>query len=559
MLATYALYFRSLFARDLVAGVIVAALLVPQSLAYAMLAGLPPHVGLYSSIVPLVAYAAIGSSTSLSVGPVAVLSLMTATTLGSLPSVDGPDYLLASITLAGLTGLILVVLSVFRLGAISNFLSHTVVSGFVTATCILIVLSQLRHVFGVDISGGSAPQMIDSLLSNIHNLDPVVFTLSAFSVVCLLGARSYGMRMLYALGVSAPLSSIGAKLAPIVLMVMAIITFIAYGDHLSSVPLVGALPLGLPHLTLVWPSYSLVSALFWPAVGIALIAYVESVSVAQSLATRKRERIDVNREMAGLGMANIGSALSGGMPVAGGFSRSAVNHEAGSATRFSSVIAAFMVALVSMYFTSFLYYLPKGVLAATIIVAVIGLIDLKTPMRSFTYSKSDFTLILVTILATLVFGVEPGVITGLATSLLLHLYRTSKPHIAEVGLMKGSEHFRNICRYTTQTSPSLLMLRQDESLFFANAHQLEQRVLLEIYKRDAIAHVVIQCSAINEIDFSALEMLRALNQKLLEQGVMLHLSELKGPVHDKLVSTDFLDLLSGQVYLSQFDAFKNLT
>ena len=558
-------YTKDWFVRDLIAGVIAAALLVPQSIAYAMLAGLPPEVGLYSSIVPLLAYAMIGTSTSLSVGPVAVISLMTATTLGGLANSDlaqleGYSYLLGAVTLAGLSGLVMLVLAVLRLGSISNFLSHTVVSGFVSASCVLIVLSQLRHMLGVDIIGSTAPELLLALYGELSQVNLLVVMTGGLSLVFLLLARSYGAAVLTAMGLSEEIASLLAKLSPLILLVTAVVMVApSSGDMAPLIPVVGDIPSGLPSFFIALPSYALISHLFLPAVGIALIAYIESISIAQALAARKRETVDVNRELAGLGAANLGAAVCGGMPVAGGFSRSAVNHEAGAATRMSSVVAALMVAIVSLCLTSYLYYLPKAVLAAMIIVAVVGLLDFRTPLRSFRYSKSDFVSIMTTIITTLLAGVEVGVMTGLATSLLLHLYRTSKPHIAEVGLLEGSEHFRNVERYEVETSDKILSLRQDESLFFANAHQLEQRILHELYKRDAIAHVVLQCSAINEIDFSALEMLEDLNRKLLEQGVMLHLSELKGPVYDKLKTSSFLSKLSGEVFLSQFSAYQALS
>ena len=558
-------YTKDWFVRDLIAGVIAAALLVPQSIAYAMLAGLPPEVGLYSSIVPLLAYAMIGTSTSLSVGPVAVISLMTATTLGGLANSDlaqleGYSYLLGAVTLAGLSGLVMLVLAVLRLGSISNFLSHTVVSGFVSASCVLIVLSQLRHMLGVHINGSTAPELLIALYGELSQVNLLVVLTGGLSLVFLLLARSYGGAVLTATGLSEETASLFAKLSPLILLVTAVVMVApSSGDMAPLIPVVGDIPSGLPSFFIALPSYALISHLFLPAVGIALIAYIESISIAQALAARKRETVDVNRELAGLGAANLGAAVCGGMPVAGGFSRSAVNHEAGAATRMSSVVAALMVAMVSLCLTSYLYYLPKAVLAAMIIVAVVGLLDFRTPLRSFRYSKSDFVSIMTTIITTLLAGVEVGVMTGLATSLLLHLYRTSKPHIAEVGLLEGSEHFRNVERYEVETSDKILSLRQDESLFFANAHQLEQRILHELYKRDAIAHVVLQCSAINEIDFSALEMLEDLNRKLLEQGVMLHLSELKGPVYDKLKTSSFLSKLSGEVFLSQFSAYQALS
>jgi SulP family sulfate permease len=302
----------------------------------------------------------------------------------------------------------------------------------------------------------------------------------------------------------------------------------------------------------------MIDQLYLHAIMISIIGYVESVSVGKTLAAKRRQRIDVNQELIGLGAANVASAVSGAFPVTGGFSRSVVNFDAGAVTQMASIFCALGIAFVSMLFTPALHYLPKATLAATIIVAVLSLIDLETLTKTWRFSKSDFAGVFMTIAVTLLFGVETGVACGVLTSIALHLLRTSMPHIAEVGLIEGTEYFRDIRRYLVTTVPEILSLRMDESLFFANVHHLESRIYDAVFQKDKIAHVILQCSALSEIDASALEVLEAINVQLAEQGVQLHLSEVKGPVMDTLERAGFFPHLSGRVFLTQFEAFNDV-
>lgn len=552
-------YNKDLLARDLIAAFIVTMLLIPQSLAYAMLAGLPAEVGLYASIMPLVLYAVFGSSTTLSVGPVAVVSLMTATSLGQVAQAGAGSYLSGAITLALMSGCMYLAFGVFRFGFIANFLSHTVISGFITASGLIIGLSQIKHIFGVKGDGSTLLELAPSIASNLSKTNAHTLVLGLSVLFALWYCRVFLSGFLIRAGLSAHISELAAKVSPVIIVIMSIIISSGFGLEEKGVAVIGEVPSGLPVFLLVIPSMELLQLLFLPALMITLIGYVESISVGKTLAAKRRERVEADQELIGLGMANVASGVSGGFPVTGGFSRSVVNFEAGAATQMASIFAALGIVLVCLFLTPFLYYLPKAVLAATIIIAVSSLIDAKMLRKTWVFSRSDFYAVSTTILITLVFGVGMGVASGVLLSIWLHIYRTSKPHIAEVGLVEGTEHFRNIDRFDVQTSERLLNLRQDESLFFANAGQLEDRVLSEIFKRDAIAHVVIQCSAVNEVDFSALEMLEDLNKKLYEQGILLHLSEVKGPVMDKLKVSGLFDHLTGNVYLSQYAAFKELS
>ena len=551
-------YNTSTFKADMVAGVVVTMMLIPQSLAYALLAGLPAETGLYASIFPLIAYAVFGSSRALSVGPVAVISLMTMVALSKIVEQGSVDYISAATALALLTGGFLLLMGTFRLGFIANFLSHTVVSGFITASGILIALSQLRHIVGISAHGDTAPEILRTLAANMTTINGTTAAIGLLVLVFLFWARSGVAPLLTQRGLTQNNAALIAKAAPVIGVVTTIFCVWYWRLDLQGVAIVGTIPTGLPRIAMPQISFALIEQLWLPALSIAIIGYVESVSVGKTLAAKKRTNIDTNKELFGLGAANVASAISGGFPVTGGLSRSVVNYDAGAVTQAASIYAAIGIAFASLYLTPALYFLPKATLAATIIVAVLSIVDLAIVRKTWTFSASDFRALMITILGTLLFGVEAGVLCGVLLSIGLYLYRTSIPHIAEVGLVEGTQHFRNIQRYRVTTNVHVLNLRVDESLFFANASFLETLIYNRIYANDKIAHVVLMCSAINEIDYSALEVLEMINERLRDQGICLHLSEVKGPVMDTLRYSGLTEMLSGNIYLTQFDAFQQL-
>jgi len=551
-------YNTSTFKADMVAGVVVTMMLIPQSLAYALLAGLPAETGLYASIFPLIAYAVFGSSRALSVGPVAVVSLMTMVALSKIVEQGSVDYISAATALALLTGGFLLLMGTFRLGFIANFLSHTVVSGFITASGILIALSQLRHIVGISAHGDTAPEILRTLAANMTTINGTTAAIGLLVLVFLFWARSGVAPLLTQRGLTQNNAALIAKAAPVIGVVTTIFCVWYWRLDLQGVAIVGTIPTGLPRIAMPQISFALIEQLWLPALSIAIIGYVESVSVGKTLAAKKRTNIDTNQELFGLGAANVASAISGGFPVTGGLSRSVVNYDAGAVTQAASIYAAIGIAFASLYLTPALYFLPKATLAATIIVAVLSIVDLAIVRKTWTFSASDFRALMITILGTLLFGVEAGVLCGVLLSIGLYLYRTSIPHIAEVGLIEGTQHFRNIQRYRVTTNVHVLNLRVDESLFFANASFLETLIYNRIYANDKIAHVVLMCSAINEIDYSALEVLEMINERLRDQGICLHLSEVKGPVMDNLRYSGLTEMLSGNIYLTQFDAFQQL-
>lgn len=544
-------YHRGTLTNDLVAAVIVTIMLIPQSLAYALLAGLPPEMGLYASMLPIVLYAIFGTSRALAVGPVAVVSLLTVAAVSKVAVPGTSEYIAAAITLAFLSGLILLALGLFRLGFLANFLSHPVIAGFITASGIIIAASQLKHILGVETHGHTLPDLIGSLLHNAPHMNWITVLIGVITTGFLFWVRKGLLPLLLGIGMSPRLAGIMAKAGPVAAIVVT--TLIVWGGDLAAngVKVVGDVPKGLPPLTLPTFSMDVWTSLIGSAVLISVIGFVESVSVAQTLAAKKRQRIDPDQELIGLGAANLGASFTGGFPVTGGFSRSVVNYDAGAETPAAGAYTAIGLAGASLFLTPLIFHLPKATLAATIIVAVLSLVDFSILKKTWLHSKADFAAVAATMGVTLLMGVELGVSAGVAISILIHLYKTSRPHMAIVGQKPGTEHYRNVLRHDVLTDPKILTIRVDESLYFANTRFLEDRIYDEVAKQPELKHVVLMCSAVNTIDMSALESLEAINERLEVGGVTFHFSEVKGPVMDQLNSTGFLKLLSGQVFLSQ--------
>ncbi|MDX1716338.1 MAG: sulfate permease [Anderseniella sp.] len=551
-------YDRDTLTSDLVAAVIVTIMLIPQSLAYALLAGLPPEMGIYASIAPIILYAIFGTSRALAVGPVAVVSLMTAAAVGRIAEAGSTDYITAAITLAFLSGVFLLAMGVMRLGFLANFLSHPVIAGFITASGIIIAASQLKHVLGISASGHNLYELLVSLVEQLGGTNLITLAIGTGSAAFLFWVRKGLKPLLIGTGMNARLADIIAKAGPV--LAVAVTTLLAWGFDLGAqgVKLVGDVPQGLPPLTMPSFSMDLWTSLIGSAVLISIIGFVESVSVAQTLAAKKRQRIKPDQELIGLGAANMGAAFTGGFPVTGGFSRSVVNFDAGAETPAAGAFTAVGLAIASLALTPLIAYLPIATLAATIIVAVLSLVDFSILKKTWAYSRADFAAVAITILTTLLLGVEIGVSAGVALSVLIHLYKSSKPHVAEVGQVPGTEHFRNVLRHKVITDDHILTLRVDESLYFANARFLEDYIYDAVAKRPQLKHVILMCPAINAIDMSALESLESINERLKLSGVTFHLSEVKGPVMDRLLRSHFLDELTGKVFLSQHLAVREL-
>lgn len=553
-----ATYDRNAASRDSLAALIVTLMLIPQSLAYAMLAGLPAMAGLYASILPLIAYTLFGTSRTLSVGPVAVISLMTAAALGPLFIAGSAEYAGAALVLALLSGVLLLAMALLRLGFLANFLSHPVISGFISASAILIALSQFKHILGIEMQGDNAVMLLLRLLQGLPQTHLPTLAIGTASLLFLYLSRRHLGRWLSALGLPPRLADSLGKIGPIVALLVSILLVSALDLSADGVQVVGAVPQGLPTISLPELDLALLRQLLPAALLISLVGFVESVSVGQTLAAKRRERIEPNQELVALGSANIAAALSGGLPVTGGFSRSVVNFDAGAQTPMAGALAAGGIAITALFFTPLLHDLPHAVLAATIIVAVLSLVDLAALGRAWRYSRQDGAAMAASMLGVLLIGVEVGILLGAGLSLLLFLWRTSQPHVAVVGQVRGSEHFRNVERYAVIESRKVLSVRVDESLYFPNARFLEDRIAKLVGQHPAAEHLVLMCPGINLIDASALESLETISERLRTAGVQLHLSEVKGPVMDRLRKSDFLQNFGGQVFFSQFEALKTL-
>ena len=543
---------------DLIVAGIVMVMLIPQSLAYALLAGLPPQIGLYASMAPLVLYAIFGTSRTLAVGPVAVVSLMTAAAAGSIAAQGTPEYLGATIALALISGLLLLAMGLLKLGFLANFLSHPVISGFISASGIQIAAGQLARMLGIRAEGENLLDILISMGHDLGQINPYTTMIGFATLAFLFWVRRSLKPLLLGFGLGERPANLLTKVGPIVAIAAATTAVWAFGLTAQGVKIVGTVPHGLPKLALPPLDMALWTKILVPALLISIVGYVESISVALTLAAKRRQRIDPNQELIALGLSNVGAAVSGGFPVTGGFSRSVVNFEAGAETPAAGAFTAVGIALATLFLTPLLYFLPNATLAATIIVAVLSLVDLGALKRTYAYSPTDFAAMAATILFTLTEGVEAGLLAGVGLSIFLHLYRTSKPHVAVVGQIPGTMNFRNVTRYKVVTDPKILSLRVDESLYFPNARFIEDYINRAVADNPAVKYLILECPAVNTIDASALESLEAINQRLKDGGVTLHLSEVKGPIMDRLKSSHFMEELTGKVHLTQYDAVSSI-
>jgi len=551
-------YNRTTLVSDLIVGVIVTMMLIPQSLAYAQLAGLPPEVGLYASIAPLILYAIFGTSRTLAVGPVAVASLMTAAAVSQVAKQGTPEYLGAAIALAIISGLLLIVMGILKLGFLANFLSHPVVAGFITASGVQIAAGQLSPLLGIHSEGETLKDIVISLGQNIMNINLLTAIIGIGSVVFLFLIKCSLKNFLLRIGLSPRISDLLAKAGPVAALIITTVVVGGFGLDNSGVKIVGEVPKGLPSVALPPVDFNLWIKLIVPALLISIVGYVESISVALTFAAKKRQRVDPDQELIALGASNLGAGISGGFPVTGGLSRTVVNYDAGAETPAAGIFTAVGIGLTTLFLTPLLFFLPKATLGAVIIVAVISLVDIKALKYTFNYSKADYAAMLTTIVVTWIAGIEVGLVLGVALSISLHLYSSSRPHIAIVGQIPGTAHFRNVKRHNVVTYSEILSMRIDESLYFPNARFIEDKINAEVAANLEIKHVILECPAVNAIDISALESLEAINLRLKDGGITFHLSEVKGPIMDRLKKSHFLEKLTGKVHLTHYDAVSSI-
>lgn len=560
-------YNRALFSQDATAALIISIMLIPQSLAYGLLAGLPPQTGLYASLLPLLAYAIFGRSAPLSVGPFAITSIMTASALANLfpqVDVDNQTKMLAAAFLALCSGGFLLSFGLLRLGFLSNFISFPVVTGFISASALVIASSQINHLFGL--AASESGHFFESLWASISHLaDLNIFTtlLGISMLIFLKWMPPIIKRWCFKLTQSSLISDVLSKSTPLFAIIISILASVYFEFDKLGVALVGEIPAGFPELSLpniqafeedskTW------NRLISSAALISLIGFVSSLSTAQAFAAKTRQRIQPNQEAFALGVANICSGVSGAFPVSASLSRSAVSFQAGAKTPATSALTAISIALSCLFLTPYLYYLPIATLTAMIILAVLSLFDGAAIKRTWLYSKQDFASLLLTMSLTLILGVEWGLVGGVVLSILLYLYRSSLPHTAILGQIPNTEHFRNVQRHQVITDERILSLRIDASLYFANARFLEDRINQIVSNAPKAEHLILNCSAINSIDASALESLIIINEYLKEANIAFHLSEVKGPVMDSLIKSNLIEELTGNVYLSHHQAWSAL-
>lgn len=542
---------------DITSGLIVTIMLVPQAIAYAFLAGLPPQAGLFSALLPLIAYAILGTSPTLAVGPVAIISLLTLSSLSGVVSPGAADYPAYAALLALLTGAWLLVFYAIGLGSWTSFISHSVVSGFTSAAAIVIILSQLKYFTGLDIpKGGPGWEPLTYLSAHWQNIQAVPVILGISGIFLLLLWQKVAPRITQRLPLADSIRTLINRLGALVLILSgaAAVWFLSLETDT-----VGTVPQGWPDMVI--PDIMALNweALLVPSAALSLIIFLESLSIANTMARDQRRRILPNNELLALSAANIAAGVSQAMPVAGGFGRSMVMVNSGARSQWSGVVTFILMASVSLMATDWFEYLPKAALGALIVVATWPLFRWHDGIKAWRFQRSDGIVWLATFATVLVINAETGILAGAALSLVIYLRRTSQPHIAEIGQLQGSEQFRNVLRHKVRTVPGVLLIRVDENLYFANSDYLIDYVLRRITDDRTIHQVIIVGTAINHVDFCGLEALELLNERLREESVQLHLAEFKGPVMDQLENSSLIDdLYPGRVFFTTADAIRYL-
>ncbi|WP_168542260.1 SulP family inorganic anion transporter [Acinetobacter sp. A2] len=541
---------------DLLSAFIVIAMLVPQGMAYAMLAGLPPVMGLYASVIPMLMYALVGGSPTLSIGPVAIISMMTFATLNPLFEVGSAEYIQAACLLAVMVGLISLLLGVLRFGFLIQLISHPVIKSFIIASALMIAIGQLKFVLNIPLQASNLPQFLYSLWQYIGQ----THLYSVISGIAAILFLIYAPKIINSNAIRERIRGSGfiLKALPLVLVIGSIVLVFSFNLQQVGIKTVGEIPSGFPPIQLPEWNLNLIMQLLPGAAMIAMISFVESLSIAQATALQQRSHLNSNQELIALGLANFGAGVSSSFPVTGSLSRTVVNADAGAKTPMAGVFTSIVIVIVSLYFTGFFRDLPLGVLAATIMVSIWKLVEFKSFRESWRYSKADGLAMWVTFFGVVLIDISTGLIIGIVSTFILMLWRISRPHIAEIGLLEGTQHFRNIQRHQVRTATHVLSMRIDENLTFLNANTLKGFFINQVSQNPQLKHVVVNCSSISSIDLSALEMLEDLNAELKKLNICLHFSEIKGPVMDKLQHSKLLQQLSGKVYLSHYLAMQEL-
>ncbi|AST90057.1 MULTISPECIES: SulP family inorganic anion transporter [Sutcliffiella] len=513
-------YKRSDLSGDMSAGLIVAIMLIPQGMAYAMLAGLPPVIGLYASTIPLLIYALFGTSRQLAVGPVAMVSLLVLAGVSTIAEPGTDEYISLVLLLMLMIGIIQFLMGVLRLGFLVNFLSHAVISGFTSAAAIIIGLSQLKHLLGVKLEADKDVfKIIFESISRVSEINPITLTIGLVSILILIGLRKIVPKI--------P--------GPLVVVVLSISTIYFLQLQQAGVKIVGQVPKGLPSLSLPVFTLDAVMALLPIALAISFIGFMESIAMAKAIAAKEKYKVVPNKELVGLGLANIGGSFFAGYPVTGGFSRSAVNYQAGAKTPLATIITAILIILTLLFFTGFFYYLPNAVLAAIIMVAVYSLIDVKEAKHLFKIKSVDGWTWVITFIATLTIGIEQGILIGVVFSLLVFIVRSAYPHVAELGYLQEENVFRNIKRYPeAKVDPEVMIFRVDASLYFANMTFLEDKLCERVGEKPETKWIILDFSGVNSIDAVAIHSLEEIMESCRKGDIAFLFAGIKGPVMDLL-------------------------
>jgi len=523
-------YSKKTATSDLVAGITVGMMLIPQGMAYAMLADLPAIYGLYASIIPLIVYAIFGTSRQLAVGPVAMVSLLVAAAISSIGITDPNKYIEAALLLSLMIGLIQFLLGVVRLGFLVNFLSHPVISGFTSAAALIIGLNQLKHLFGISISKSNyIHEILIDTGKNISSLNPYALAIGIAAIALILLVKKWNK----------------AIPGPLLAVIGGIVVVWSMGLDAQGVQIVKEVPEGLPKFHIPFLDWTLAQKLLPMALTISLIAYMESIAVAKAIQKRHRDyRVIPNQELIGLGLANIVGSFFQAFPTTGGFSRTAVNDQAGAKTGMAAIISALVIALSLLFLTPLFYYLPKTILASIIMVAVFGLIDWKEIKHLYKTDRNDLMMLLITFFTTLGLGIEKGILTGVALSILMIILKTTRPHYAILGQVEGAV-FRNIKRFpNAKTDPELLVFRFDARIYFANVQYLQDKIEDEIFKKGSdLKRIIFDTESVNDIDSSGMHALFDLVKSLRENGIELHFTGVKGPIRDKMAKCGFTEIL----------------
>ena len=551
-------YQLSALPTDVIAGLVVGVLVIPQSLGYAVLAGLPPVYGLYAAIVPVLVYAWIGSSNVQAVGPVAITAIMTASSLHPYANEGTQQYILMASLLSLMVGTMLWLAGRLKLGWIMQFISRGVSAGFISGAAVLIFVSQLKYLTGIPIAGNGLIVYLSSMQMYARQLHPLTLVIGVIAFT-LLFANRYASKWVWRSWLSASYAKWAERLFPLILLAIAIVLSMSLRWTTHGVATIGTIPQGLPTFTLPYvPDFHEALNLLPSAGLMALIIFVSSSSVASNYARLRGETFDANRELTGLGLANMAGGFFQSFTVAGGFSRTAMNADSGAKTPVASLVTILVMIAALIAFGNVLAPLPYALLGATIMASIVGLIDMATLKSAWQRDRLDAASFLAAFIGVLIFGLNTGLVIGLMVSFASLIWQSSKPHVAVVGQLAGTGHFRNINRHDVVTFSNLLMLRIDESLFFGNSESVHRRVIQATRQYPEAHEIILIMSAVNHIDLTGQEMLISLNQELLNQKKHLSFSFIKGPVMDIIENTPVITHLSGQVYLSTMDAVNAL-